>query len=216
MSSQLTLSWELSPALGRADFIVSGGNREAVTFIDSWPDWPAPAALHGPAGSGKSHLVAAWAAAANAKILAASALDPETVAQLGPREAIAVEDIDSARASDARDRALFALFERGFPFLLTGGEPAQNWPTVLPDLTSRFNALLSFPIWAPDDALLAALARKLFADRQLQVPDAVIAQMIVSLERSPAAIRDLVARADAQALAEKRPVTTVLIRELLS
>jgi hypothetical protein len=48
------------------------------------------------------------------------------------------------------------------------------------------------------------------------VPDAVIAQMIVSLERSPAAIRDLVARADAQALAEKRPVTTALIRELLS
>lgn len=215
MPSQLTLSWEMSPALGRGDFIVAEGNRQAVAFIDRWPDWHGAAAIHGPTGSGKSHLVAAWAASSNAKILTASALDLETVSRLGAGEAIAVEDVDNALASDIRDRALFALFERGAPFLLTGREPAANWPTVLPDLTSRFNALLSFPIWAPDDALLAALARKLFSDRQLQVPEAVIVQMIVSLERSPSAIRDFVARADAKALAEKRPVTTGLIRELL-
>jgi chromosomal replication initiation ATPase DnaA len=216
MTSLLTLSWELSPALGRGDFIVAEGNRQAVTFIDSWPAWHGAAAIHGPAGSGKSHLVAAWAASSKAKVLTAAALDLETVSRLGADEAIAVEDVDNALASDIRDRALFALFERGTPFLLTGREPAPNWPTVLPDLASRFNALLSFPIWAPDDALLAALARKLFADRQLQVPEAVIAQMIVSLERSPAAIRDFVSRADARALAEKRAVTTALIRDLLA
>ncbi|HEY4123183.1 MAG TPA: hypothetical protein VGM36_01135 [Rhizomicrobium sp.] len=215
MASQLILSWEMSPALGRGDFIVSPGNSQAVAFIDAWPNWHSPAAIHGPTGSGKSHLVAAWAAASDATILTGTALNLETVAKLGPREAIAVEDVDSALPSDIRDRAIFALFERGLPFLLTGREPAASWPTVLPDLTSRFAALLTFPIWAPDDDLLAALARKLFADRQLQVPEAVISQMILSLERSPAAIRDFVARADARALAEKRPITTALIRDLL-
>ncbi len=215
MSSQLTLSWDMSPALGRGDFIVADGNRAAVGFIDSWPNWQGPAAIYGPAGTGKSHLVTAWAAVSSAKIITATALNLETVAQLEPRRTIAIEDVDSALPSDIRDRALFALFERGSPFLLTGREPAAAWPTVLPDLKSRLNALLTFPIWAPDDALLAALARKLFADRQLQVPEAVISQMIVSLERSPAAIRDFVARADAKALAEKRPVTTALIRDLL-
>jgi hypothetical protein len=35
------------------------------------------------------------------------------------------------------------------------------------------------------------------------------------LERSPAAIRDFVVRADERALAEKRPITTALIRELI-
>lgn len=216
MPAQLTLSWELSPALGRGDFIVAEGNRAAVEFIDRWPDWPAPAAIFGPAGAGKSHLVAAWAAAAQAKVLAASALNLDIIAQLEPQEAIAIEDVDSALPSDMRDRALFALFERGGPFLLTGREAASVWPTVLPDLSSRLRALLCFPIWAPDDALLEALARKLFADRQLQVPDAVITQMIVSLERSPMALREFVARVDVKALAEKRPVTTALIRELLS
>ena len=33
------------------------GNREALAWIDRWPDWPAPAlALGGPAGCGKTHL----------------------------------------------------------------------------------------------------------------------------------------------------------------
>jgi chromosomal replication initiation ATPase DnaA len=86
----------------------------------------------------------------------------------------------------------------------------------MPDLSSRYRALLAFPLWAPDDALLAGLAAKLFADRQLQVPDAVVAHMIRSLERSPGAIRDFVARADQRALSEKRPVNLGLIKELLA
>jgi len=77
-------------------------------------------------------------------------------------------------------------------------------------------ALLSFALWAPDEALLEALARKLFADRQLAVPEAVIGQMIRSLERSPGALRAFVAKADAAALAAKKPVTTALIRDLLA
>ena len=45
-------------------------------------------------------------------------------------------------------------------------------------------------LWAPDDALLAALIRKLFTDRQLAVPDAVVMRILRSVERSPAAVRD--------------------------
>jgi chromosomal replication initiation ATPase DnaA len=76
--------------------------------------------------------------------------------------------------------------------------------------------LLAFPLWAPDDALLMGLAVKLFADRQLAVPESVVAHMIRSLERSPEAIRDFIARADAAALAAKRPINTSLINDLLS
>src|SRR6185436_19923398 len=90
-----------------------------------------------------------------------------------------------------------------------------QWPVELPDLKSRFAALLAFPLWAPDEALLTALTRKLFTDRQLGVPDTVIMRIVRSVERSPAAIRDFVARADARALAEKRPVTVALVAELL-
>jgi hypothetical protein len=47
------------------------------------------------------------------------------------------------------------------------------------------------------------------------VPESVVSHMIASLERSPGAIRDFIARADAAALAEKRPINLSLIKSLL-
>ncbi len=217
MPSQLVLPLPERPRFARDSFIVAQANAHAVAFVDAWPDWPvAAAAIHGPSGSGKSHLAAIWQTAASATIVSASDLGRKT-ADGSPAPRI-VEDVDSAPATPARDRALFVLLEgatREAPVLLTGREVPAAWPCVLPDLASRFSAMLALPLWAPDDALLAGLARKLFADRQLDVPDAVILGMIHALERSPAAIRDFVARADGKALAEARPVNLKLIREML-
>ncbi len=208
--TQLVLPLATSPALKREDFIVAAGNREAVAFLDSWPDWPSHiAALHGPAGSGKSHLARIWAERANARIVDAADLDESVLLQGGP---VAVE----GAGGQMRDAHVFSLIESGRPVLFTARDPPAQWKTSVPDLASRYRALLSFALWAPDDDLLAALARKLFADRQLQVPDAAIAQMINSLERSPAAIRDFVARADEIALSRKRAVSAALIREILA
>ena len=202
----------------RADFVVAPANAEAVAFVDAWPDWPVAAvALYGPSGSGKSHLAAAWRA--GAEVVPAAALSGNTLARLDIARPIIIEDVDSSSVNPTRDTAIFSLLERATreaPVLLTGREAPAAWPTVLPDLASRFSALLAFPLWAPDDELLAALARKLFADRQLTVADAVIQQMMRRLERSPAAIRNFVAEADAKALAEKRPVNAALIQELIA
>lgn len=215
MASQLILPLGPRSKLTRADFVTAPGNARAVAFIDAWPSWPAPAAvLYGPPGSGKSHLVAVWQARAGACVLSAADLEGLDRAVLSGQP-LAVEDVDAVPAGEARDRALFALIEGAGPVLFTGREPPAAWPVVLPDLASRFSALLAFPLWAPDDALLAALAAKLFKDRQLAVPEAVIQRMIRFLERSPAAIRDFVARADEKALSEGRPVNLALVRELL-
>jgi chromosomal replication initiation ATPase DnaA len=126
-----------------------------------------------------------------------------------------VENVDSV-CDAAQDLALFSLFERGTPLLLTGRTPPMEWRAGLPDLASRTRAALAFDLGAPDDALLAGLAAKLFADRQLAVPDGVIRLMIERLARSPEAIRVFVAAADARALSEKRPINQGLIREMLA
>jgi chromosomal replication initiation ATPase DnaA len=206
--TQLVLPLETRSASGRADFIVAPGNQQAVAFIDAWPNWPAPAAaLYGPQASGKSHLAAVWAGKTGAAVLEAAAL--HGVIPDGP---LVVENVGPGIA----ETPLFALMERGAPLLLTAQTAPAAWPLALPDLKSRANALLAFALWAPDDALLMGLAVKLFADRQVQVPESVVAHMIRELERSPAAIRDFVARADAAALARKRPITLSLIKDLLS
>jgi chromosomal replication initiation ATPase DnaA len=206
--TQLVLPLETRSASGRADFIVVPANQQAVAFIDSWPHWPAPAAvLYGPQACGKSHLAAVWAAKSGAVVL-----DAASLAGAIPDGALVVENVGPGTP----ETPLFALLERGAPLLLTAQMPPADWPVVLPDLKSRANALLSFALWAPDDALLMGLAVKLFADRQVQVPESVVTHMIRALERSPAAIRDFVARADRTALAQKRPITLSLIKDLLA
>jgi chromosomal replication initiation ATPase DnaA len=209
--TQLVLPLEVRGASGRDDFIVAPGNSSAVAFIDSWPDWPAPAAaLYGPAASGKSHLAAVWAARAGACVIAAAGLEDGV-----PDGPLVVEDVGPGVAQ----APLFALLERGAPLLITSQRMPTDWPQsfdmTLPDLVSRARALLAFALWAPDDALLMGLAVKLFADRQLQVPENVVLHMVRALERSPGAVRDFVAQADAAALAQKRPVNLSLIKDLL-
>jgi chromosomal replication initiation ATPase DnaA len=212
--SQLALPLAMDPALSRDDFVVAPGNADAIAFVDSWPAWTtSAAALHGPSGCGKSHLARVWADRAKARIVDARSLDDQLAGQVssGP---VVVDNVDLADPAE-RDSALFSLFNHGEAMLLIGREPPSNWPVLFPDLASRFRALLTFSLWAPDDALLSALARKLFSDRQLRAPDSVIKRMIVSLERSPASIRDFVNRLDRAALSQRRPISLALVRELL-
>jgi len=217
VASQLVLPLLSAVSQARNDFVVAPGNAQAVALIDSLPNWPVGVAvIHGPSGSGKSHLVSIFQAMTGARVFSADALAYEHIAEHG---AVAVEDVDTAPASEARDQALFHLIEGtspSAPLLLTGKEAPATWATVLPDLASRFSAALSLPLWRPDDALLAALARKLFDDRQVAVPDSVIARIVQSQERSPRAVRDFVDRTDARALSRACPITLPLVRELLA
>lgn len=218
MSEQLIFPFEFRSASGRDDFIVSSCNEYAVALIDRWPDWPMnAAALYGPSGSGKSHLVQIWQARANATIVSASTMTSDGPPSSGDSTPLALEDVDSVAATPERDRLLFAILNQtSRPLLLTGQRPPAEWTVTLPDLASRLSSLPAFALWAPDETLLAGIARKLFTDRQLDVSDTAIMRMVQSLERSPAAIRDFVARADAAALARHRPINAALIRELLA
>ena len=125
MASQLALPLESKAALGRGDFIAAPGNEAALAFIDSWPDWPVPAAvLYGPPGSGKTHLVSVWRERAGAQIFSASALE-----HIDRAKPLIVEDVDSSVANNARNSILFALIEgasRERPVLLTGHEPPAD------------------------------------------------------------------------------------------
>ena len=214
MPGQLVFPFGVEPALGRADFILAPCNEQALHFIKRWPDWPArAAALYGPAGCGKSHLAAIWQSTAGARLISACDLS-----RFAPESEVSfvIEDVDRSEPGEARDRALLAFFERPKgALLLTGRAVPSAWQVAIGDLKSRFQSLLAFPIWAPDDTLLSALVDKHFADRQLRVPESVIKRIVTHVERTPGAIAGFVARADERALAEKRAITERLILELL-
>jgi chromosomal replication initiation ATPase DnaA len=211
---QLLLDLEREPALGREDFLPAPGNREALAWIDRWPDWPAPAlVLHGPEGAGKTHLARIFAARSGGRQLAPGDLAPGAPPEL-PRTLV----LDPALPV-ADEVALLQLYnrqrERGGHLLLTAREPAAHWPLALPDLASRLRAAPTVGLAAPDDGLLAAVLVKLFADRQIAVGDEVVGYLVRHMERSFAAARRLVAALDRHSLIQHKPVTVAMARRLL-
>lgn len=215
-AAQLALDLGHRPALGRGDFLVAPSNAEAVAWIDRWPDWPGPClVLYGPEGSGKTHLAQVWRARSAAGLIAAGALSS------------AVDDAMAARAGgwviedaeQAGDSPLFHLFnavvENGGFLLLTARRPPARWSGRLPDLLSRLRAAQTVALLPPDDALMAALLVKQFADRQIKVNEDVVAYLVARIERSFAAAGRTVDAIDRAALARKRPVTVPFVRELL-
>lgn len=215
---QLTFDLPRRIAFSRTDFLTSHSNAAAIGWIDRWPDWPAPAlALHGPAGSGKTHLLHLWCAQTAGVIVPGEALSEEVVARLvsESRHQIAVDN-----ANRADELALLHLYnycmETRGGFLVAARQPPASWTVLLPDLDSRLRAVLVVGIGLPDDALLEAVLVKHFADRQLRVAPEVIAYLLTHMERSFTAAAGIASRLDAVSLRARRAITVPLARQLVS
>jgi len=215
-AAQLAFNLVWLPALGRDDFLVAPPNREAVAWIDLWPDWPTRViALTGPSGSGKTHLAAVWQARSGAQIIDGRSLVADDVAAwLEAGQPLLVDDADSA-AEEPLLHLYNGITERRSTLLLIAERPPSHWQTLLPDLASRLAALPVAIIEPPDDALIRALLIKLFADRRLTVSAEIVEYLAQRMERSFDAARQLVARLDSESLASRRPITLRLAREIL-
>jgi chromosomal replication initiation ATPase DnaA len=217
-SRQLVLELPARLALGRDDFFVSPANVLALAQVDAWPGWPGGRlAVSGPEGAGKTHLAHVWAARSGAAIVG----DPAAIdlATLPGDAALAVEDVDRM-AGDARaEVALFHLCNHlaagGGSLMVSGREPPARWPLALPDLASRLGAAPVARLEPPDDDLLAAVLRKLFADRQLAVAPGLVRYLVSRMDRSFAAAERLVGDLDRAGLAGHRPVSVRLAGEVL-
>ncbi len=220
MTRQLILDLPVRPALGRDDFFVSPANARALAVLDAPQSWPqGKLLLIGPPGAGKSHLAAVWAAKFGAAVVQARDLAEATVPGFARQAAIAVEDAQRIAGLPELETALFHLHNlclaSGGHLLLTAGQPVKAWGLQLADLTSRLQATAVARLEAPDDALLAAVLVKLFADRQVSVAPPLIAYLVARIERSFASARQLVAALDARALAQGRPINRSLAAEVL-
>jgi chromosomal replication initiation ATPase DnaA len=216
--TQLALDFPHRTTLGRADFHPSACNAAALGWIERWPNWPSAALIaHGPPGSGKTHLGQVWCGRSNAIRLPADGLaaTPPVLQSVAGAPAVLIDD-----ANRAPEEALLHLYnwcaEQRTSLLLLSGVGPSDWDIRLPDLASRLRAVPAVAIAAPDDALLAAVLLKQFADRQLRVAPEVVGYLVLRMERSFAAAARLVAALDRRALRDGRPVTVPLAREILA
>jgi len=197
---------------------VTASNEAAVAFIDRWPDWPAPAlVIHGPSGCGKTHLAEVFRARTGALFVAPTSLSDDRVGEIVRKDVCVV--LDGAGPGQPERPLLHlynALREAEGYLLVTATVPPARWGLALPDLRSRLNAAPTVSVGPPDDALMAALFIKLFADRQLSVGDDVLAYIIPRVERSFAAAGAVVAALDEAAMTGQRRITVPLARAIVN
>lgn len=198
-------------SFARADFIRSPANSSAIAVLDTWPDWPGGClVLVGPEGGGKSHLAEEWATRAKAVRLGPAQTDLSGIVG----RPILLEDADRGPT----DETLFHLLNMAgasHGVLLTARALPSAWPTVLPDLRSRLNALFVAEIGPPDDIVLEGVLRKFFRDRNIRPAEDVYPYLLRRIERSVPAALDIVTRLDEIADAEQRDITRALARQIL-
>jgi chromosomal replication initiation ATPase DnaA len=221
VSGQFVFAFPPSVSFAEADFVPGAASEEARAWLARWPGWPAGRlGLWGPEGSGKSHLAAIWASRTGAAIVPAAALGgAEAPALLGTAIHAAVEDAERIAGEPDAERCLFHLLnlaaEAGGTVLLTARAAPARWPVRLADLRSRLAASGAVAITAPDEALLAAVLAKAFADRQLAADPGVASYLVRRLPRTFAALHAAAERLDRASLASGRRITRALAARLL-
>lgn len=175
-------------------FLVSASNAEAVKHLEHSATWPVRVSvLVGPPQSGKSLLGTLFAEATGGEII-------DTV-----------HDVDDDTLFHAWNRAQ----EQQLPLLMIANSPPSDWSVTLPDLKSRLAAAPVVTIADPDDGLAAALIERLFADRGTRIADDLPAYLVPRIERSYAAIHQIVMQLDEAALAQRKRISVPFARQIL-
>lgn len=209
-------------AMGRDDFLMGPENKDAAAWVDRWPDWNAPVLiLSGAAASGKSHLAAVWqdlTGGVSVTALDLEGLSANEIAQKGQH--FLIDGADLWIGDHHYEATIFHLYnmfkEQDRSMLLTMRSTPAALEFTVADLASRLRAAPLAMIHPPEDELLAALLVKQFYDRQIQIGADVVRYVLPRMERSFAAVRDLVQRADALALAQQKPVSIAIMRQVLA
>jgi len=207
---RLSLGRESLPSFG--EFARGPSNADAASAVEAWPAWRGGClALVGPKGAGKSHLARAWATAAKAVVLDAEAPDVSA----GEGRPVLLEDVDRGCPGEALFHLINLADREGGGLLVTARTRPATWPTALPDLRSRLNAMPVVEIAPPDDQVLEGVLRKFFRDRLIRPPEAVYPYLLARMGRSIPDAEEIVRRLDEAGDAGFQPVTRALARQIL-
>ena len=221
----LALRW---PRRQRFEHFHAATNAAAVAAVRALAEIPgAPwVYLHGPAGSGRSHLLLAACQSASSsgrrvQYLPLGAMHEHIGALrgVGTSELLAIDDLGELAGERASEHALFDLYNQvraeGGAILFAADAPPAQLGIGLPDLRSRLGACTQFALKPLDDAERRAVLREQAAARGIGLDDAVLDWLFARYARDLAALLDLLDKLDQASLAAKRRITVPFLREFL-
>jgi DnaA family protein len=209
---------------------VAGRNQLIVSALEDLRSGAGPVCIfvHGPSGTGKSHLLQATCAAASSRqetsaylpLAQLSSFGPEVIAGCGDLAYVCVDDIDRIAAHADWERALFGLHqqldERGGRLIVGASQPPGALGLTLADLASRLAGGLVFAVQPLDDAdRMAALQLRAHL-RGFELPDDAAHYLLRRLPRDMNSLHAFLDELDQASLAAQRRLTLPFVREILA
>lgn len=183
--------------------------------------------VHGPSGSGRSHLLVATCARAEQLGLQAVLLplaeladsSPEVLDGLESAELVALDDIQSIAGRREWEEALFHFFNRcraaGVRMAFAAGDLPAGLGLGLPDLVSRLALAPAWVMGIPDDASREKLIEAAALRRGWVLEPEVLRYLVSRAPREPGRLLACLERLDQQSLQAGRRLTIPFVREWL-
>lgn len=226
-TEQLLLNLHPRTSARLADFAAADHALLRAAMTDLLASPAALLYLHGEAGSGCSHLLAALCTEAqtmglSAALLPLSALrdePPSLLDGLEGQDLLALEDIDVVAGDADWEEALFHLFNRaraaGSRMVFSAAQVPSGAGFSLPDLVSRLNLAPFWELVLPDDAGREAMLQAAAGRRGLQLEPELLRYLVQRGPRGSGRLLAFLEMLDRQSLVAGRRLTIPFVRPLL-
>ena len=223
INKQFALPLKFRSIKNRENFLVSKSNQEAVKLIENSKFWKTRnkinsipgAVIHGPKGSGKTHLSRIFEKLVNANYL--TSLKSNCLEKVIEGKNFILDDFIPGKKFPSELVMHFinqvTYNECSVLFLSRLSPFEMNWN--LEDLNSRIRSLVSSEIKLPDDVLLYSFMVKYSNDKNLILSDKKIIYILKRLDRSFENVIEIIDRLDIYSLEAKKKVTYKNIKTIL-
>jgi DnaA family protein len=222
----LALRW---PAHQRFDSFVAGANGTAVDLLRAVAGGADASWVYvaGPSASGRTHLLIAACAAANAGGRSAQYLSlaglpaPRSAAirGFGGSLLLAIDDLDAIAGERDAEHALFDLYNRcraeQTTLLFAASLPPAQLGVGLPDLVSRLSACTQVALKPLDEGARRTLLRERAHARGIELDEGVLDWLFARGRRDLGSLLAVLDRIDRASLAAQRRVTIPFLRTLM-
>ena len=177
--------------------------------------------IHGPHGSGKTHLAQALIGQVGGFYLQLndSALVPEVLEGLESFQLVILDGFESVMGNPEWESSLFAFWNACLDsqtrILCFALKPVGDLPISLPDLRSRVGQLPHFALRPLSEADIAQALSRRARVADLRLPPEVIEYLLRHHARSIGQLAAMLSQIEQGALRLQRPVTIPLVKQIL-
>jgi len=227
--AQLTLNVQLQDDATFDNFLVPALGETLVAALKQQlsAEGEQTIVIHGPPGSGRSHLLQACCHAAGDSAIYWPLtdlihFDPAEVLEGCARgqQLLCFDDVEVLADRPKWQEALFHLInearQTGCRLLFAADQAPRSLPFELPDLSSRLSWGTVFALPAVDDAQRLAILQFRAAKRGLSLPDEVARYVLSRAPRHTASLLALLDELDAQSLQHSRALTIQFVKQALN